>query len=205
MRRLSTAFLLAMAPSAALMALAPSNAVADTMPQMDFANPLTRDQLGWMVVILVVLYFALSRWGLPEIGKVLENRAAVIASDLAAARAAKREADAAVVALNATITQARVAAQAEVAKAVTDAKARAAAAAAVLAVSLDAKLAAAEAQIATARAAALAAIKPVAAEAASTILLKLTGIQPKEDQLGPKLEAALAARLDAALAARKVG
>jgi F-type H+-transporting ATPase subunit b len=166
------------------------------MPQMDFHNPLTLDQVGWMVVILVVLYFTLSRWGLPEIGKVLENRAAVIARDLAAARAAKVEADAAVAALNATIHQARAAAQAEVAKAVTDAKARASAEAAKLAASLEAKLAAAEAQIATARAAALAAIKPVAAEAASTILLKLTGTQPAQDQL--------ASRIDTALAARKV-
>jgi len=187
MRKLSTAALLVMAPSAAF---------ADTMPQMDFHNPLTLDQVGWMAVILVVLYFTLSRWGLPEIGKVLANRAAVIARDLAAARAAKVEADAAVAALNATIHQARAAAQAEVAKAVTDAKARAAAEAAKLAVSLEAKLAAAEAQIATARAAALAAIKPVAAEAASTILLKLTGTQPEEDQL--------ASRIDTALAARKV-
>jgi F-type H+-transporting ATPase subunit b len=187
MRKLSTAFLLALAPSAAL---------ADTMPQMDFHNPLTLDQVGWMAVILVVLYFTLSRWGLPEIGKVLENRAAVIARDLAAARAAKVEADKAVATLNATMAQARAAAQAEVAKAVNDAKAKASAEAATLAASLEAKLAAAETQIATARAAALAAIKPVAAEAASTILPKLTGTQPAEDQL--------ASRLDAALAARKV-
>jgi F-type H+-transporting ATPase subunit b len=187
MRKLSTAALLALAPSAAL---------ADTMPQMDFHNPLTLYQVGWMAVILVVLYFTLSRWGLPQIGKVLENRAAVIAADLSAARKAKMEADAAVAALNATIVQARNAAQAEVSKAVTDAKARASAEAATLAASLEAKLAAAETQIATARAAALAAIKPVAAEAASSILLKLTGTAPAEDQLG--------ARLDAALSARKV-
>jgi F-type H+-transporting ATPase subunit b len=185
MRKLSTAALLALAPSAAF---------ADTMPQMDFHNPLTLDQVGWMVVILVVLYLTLSRWGLPQIGQVLENRAAVIARDLAAARAAKIEADAAVVALNATISHARAAAQAEVAKAVTDAKAHAAAESAALAAKLEAKLAAAETQIAAARAAALAAIKPVAAEAASTILLKLTGIKPAEDQLTPRLEAALAAR-----------
>jgi F-type H+-transporting ATPase subunit b len=185
MRKLSTAILLALAPSAAL---------ADTMPQMDFANPLTFDQVGWMAVILVVLYLVLSRWGLPEVGKVLEHRAAVIAKDLAAARAAKIEADQAVTALNATIAQARAAAQAEVAKAVNDAKAKASAEAATLAASLEAKLAAAEAQIATAQAAALAAIKPVAAEAASTILLKLTGTQPAQDQLAPRLDAALAAR-----------
>ncbi len=185
MRRLSTAILLALAPSAAF---------ADTMPQMDFQNPLTLDQVGWMAVILVVLYLLLSRWGLPQVGKVLESRAAVIAADLAAARQAKKEADDAVAALNATIAQARAVAQAEVAKAVNDAKAKAAAEAATLAAALEAKLEAAEAQIATARAAALAAIRPVAAEAANTILLKLTGAPPAEDQLAPRLDAALAAR-----------
>lgn len=188
MRALSTAFLLALAPSAAL--------AQSSMPQMDFSNPLTLDQVGWMVVILVVLYLLLARWGLPEMGKVLANRAAVIAADLAAARKAKIEADTAVAAVNATIAQARNAAQAELAKAVGDAKAKAAAEAATLAAALEAKLAAAEAQIATARAAALAAIRPVAAEAAGTILLKLTGQEPDA--------AALATRLDAALAARKV-
>jgi F-type H+-transporting ATPase subunit b len=185
MRKLGTATALALLPSAAL---------ADKMPQMDFANPLTGDQVGWMVVILLVLYFTLSRWGVPQIGKVLEDRAAVIARDLAAARAAKIEADKAVAALNATIAQARNAAQAEVAKAVADAKAKAAMEAATLAAALETKLAEAEAQIATARAAALAAIRPVAASAASTILLKLTGSAPAEDQLAPRLDAALAAR-----------
>jgi F-type H+-transporting ATPase subunit b len=186
MRKLSTATL--------LLALVPSASFADTMPQMDFANPLTLDQVGWMAVILVVLYLLLSRWGLPQVGKVLENRAAVIAADLAAARTAKQEADQAVAALNATISQARAVAQAEVAKAVNDAKAKAAAEAATLNASLEAKLDAAEAQIAAARAAALAAIKPVAAEAASTILQKLTGQAPEEAALAPRLDAALAAR-----------
>jgi F-type H+-transporting ATPase subunit b len=186
MRRISTAILLALAPSAAL--------AEGTMPQMDFANPLTSYQVLWMAVILVVLYLLLSRWGLPQVGKVLENRAAVIARDLAAARAAKLEADKAVAQLNATITQARGTAQAEVAKAVATAKADATATAAALAAKLDAKLAESEAQIAATKAAALAAIKPVAAEAASSILLKLTGSLPAEDKLATRVDDALAAR-----------
>lgn len=194
MRAFSTMGMSSLAASAAGLALAPSTAWADTMPQMDFSSPLTFTQVGWMVVILVVLYLALAHWGLPEIGKVLENRAAVIAADLAAARAAKIEADKAVAALNATMAQARAAAQAEVAQAVTGAKTKAAAEAAELAAKLDVKLAGAEQQIAAARAAALAAIRPVAAETAQTILLKLTGTPPAEDQLGPRLDAALATR-----------
>jgi F-type H+-transporting ATPase subunit b len=186
MPRLRTALLLALAPSAAM--------AEGTMPQMDFANPLTLDQVGWMVVILVALYLLLSRWGLPEIGKVLEHRAGVIARDLAAARAAKLEADQAVAHLNAALAEARAKAQAEVAKAVAKAKAETTAKAAALSHELEAKLAEAEAQITAARAAALAAIRPVAAETASAILLKLTGSQPAADKLAQSLDEALAAR-----------
>ncbi len=186
MRRFSTALLLVLAPSAAV--------AEGTMPQMDFADPLTSTQILWMVVILVVLYLLLSRWGLPEIGKVLENRAEVIARDLAAARAAKQAAETAVAQMNATMAQARSTAQAEVAKAVADAKAKAEADAKVLNARLEAKLSAAEAQIAEAEKAALAAIRPVAAEAASSILLKLTGSPPAQTALAPCLDEALAAR-----------
>jgi F-type H+-transporting ATPase subunit b len=186
MRRLGTALLLALAPSAAL--------AEGTLPQMDFSNPLTFDQVGWMAVIMVVLYLVLSRWGLPQIGKVLENRAAVIARDLAAARAAKHAADQAVALLTATLSTARSNAHAEVAKAVAAAKAEASAKAAELNARLEAKLAESEAQIDTARAAAMAAIKPVAAEAASGILLKLTGSVPEQSELAQRVDDALTAR-----------
>ncbi len=186
MRRLATIALLSLSPAAAL---------ADgTMPQMDFANPLTSYQVVWMVVILVALYLVLARWGLPEMGKVLANRANVIAQDLAAARTAKITADQAVAALNATMTQARGTASAEVAQAVAKAKAEALAQAAALALSLDQKLAESEARIDQARQAAMAAIKPVAAEAAGSILHKLTGGAPGADILSQRVDDALAAR-----------
>jgi F-type H+-transporting ATPase subunit b len=67
--------------SLSVAATAPALALAgQTMPQMDFHNPLTVDQVWWMAVILVVLYVTLSRWGLPQIGKVLVTRASVIAT-----------------------------------------------------------------------------------------------------------------------------
>ncbi len=178
-----------------LLSLTPAAAMADgTMPQMDFKNPLTLDQLGWMAVILLVLYFLLSRWALPEMGKVLANRAAAIERDLTAARAAKASADQAVLALNATLQQARHAAQAQVAAAVEQAKAEAALSAAALNAKLDEKLAQSEAQIQAARAQAIAAIKPVAEQAAETILVRLTGTAPENGQLGQRVDDALAAR-----------
>jgi F-type H+-transporting ATPase subunit b len=174
--------------------LAPALALAgETMPQMNFQNPLTIDQVGWMVVIMLVLYFLLSRWALPQIGKVLEHRAATITGDLEAARSAKAEADAAVAALNKTMNDARSAAQAEIAEAVAKAKAQARANAVALQAALDAQLEASEAQISAAREAALAAIKPVAADTAAEILAKLTGQTPDTAALVPEIDAAYAA------------
>ncbi|HUW80927.1 MAG TPA: F0F1 ATP synthase subunit B [Acidocella sp.] len=179
----------------ALLSLSPTAAFAEgTMPQMDFHNPLTSAQVLWMVVIMVVLYLLLSRWGLPEMGKVLENRAAVIARDLAAARSAKTEADQAVAQLNATITQARKKAHADVADMIANATARAAADAAELAARLDKTLGESEERIEAGRVAALAAIKPVAEATASSILLKLTGSAPGPDILSQRVDDVLAAR-----------
>lgn len=178
----------------AAFASAPAMALAgQTMPQMDFKNPLTLDQVGWMVVILLVLYFLLSRWALPQIGKVLEHRAATITADLEAARNAKAAADAAVAALNKTMNEARAAAQAEITQAVDAAKAQARANAAAQQEKLDAQLAESEAQITAAREAALAAIKPVAADTAREILSRLTGQTPDQAALSPEIDAAYAA------------
>jgi F-type H+-transporting ATPase subunit b len=164
-----------------------------TMPQMDFRNPLTLDQVGWMVVILLVLYFLLSRWALPQIGQVLEHRAATISADLEAARSAKAEADAAVAALHKTMNEARAAAQSEITQAVNAAKEQARANALAQQEKLDAQLAASEAQIAAAQATALAAIKPVAADTATEILSRLTGQIPDLTTLSPEIDAAYAA------------
>jgi F-type H+-transporting ATPase subunit b len=180
---------------AVLLSMAPAAAMAESnMPQMDFSNPLTTAQVVWMAVILVALYFTLSRWGLPQIGSVLENRAMTIARDLEAARIAKAEADKAVAELNATMKKARAAAQAEIAKAESDAKAKALADGKALAAKLDAQLAYSEKLIADARAAALAAIKPVAEAASVEMLTRLTAKTPDHTIISPQIEAALAAR-----------
>jgi F-type H+-transporting ATPase subunit b len=175
--------------------MVPAAALADgTMPQMDFHNPLTITQVGWMVVIMVALYLVLARWGLPEMGAVLENRAALIARDLAAARAAKKEADKAVAALNATMKQARAAAQSEIAAAVAEAKTKALQEAAAASARLQAQLADSEAQIEAARQAALAAIKPVAEEAVQTMLARLTGRTADPAAVASEVDATISAR-----------
>ena len=176
-------------------AMAPAVAVADqTMPQMDFRNPLTLDQVWWMVAILVVLYFALSRWGLPQIGQVLANRDAVLSADLEAARAAKAQADATITALNRTMNEARAAAQAEIAQAVSAAKIKARERALAQQAALEAELKAAEAGIQSAREKALAAIKPVATDTAAAILGRLTGKLPDLSALTPEIDRAWTAQ-----------
>jgi F-type H+-transporting ATPase subunit b len=178
----------------AALTLLPAAAMAGgTMPQMDFKNPLTLDQVWWMVVILVVLYFALSRWGLPQIGQVLAHRDATISADLEAARAAKAQADETVAALNRTMNNARNAAQAEIAQAVDSAKAKARETALAQQAVLDAELEKSEAEITAARNAALAAIKPVAADTAAEILRRLTGKTPDRAVLDPEIDSAYAA------------
>jgi len=186
MRRLALAVLLSLCPAIAM--------AESSMPQMDFTNPLTTSQVLWMAVILVALYLLLAGWGLPEMGKILQNRAATIEADLKAARAAKAEADKAVAELNKTMKEARAAAQAQMAAAVAEAKAKALTQSQALAAKLAAQLEDSEAQITKAREAAIAAIKPVAADAAAEILRRLTGQQPDAAALIPEIEAAYAAQ-----------
>ena len=56
------------------------------MPQLDFATPLTTSQVVWGALIFIVLYVLPPACALPQVGAVLEERAAHIGRDLEAAR-----------------------------------------------------------------------------------------------------------------------
>jgi len=174
--------------------LLPSLAFAQGMPQLDFANPLTTWQVFWGAIIFVLFYLALSRWGLPQVGSVLEMRAKTIAQNLDAAGGAKAQADKAVAELNEAIRSAQAGAQAEINRAVDAAKQSAAEQSARLNAQLDARLASAEQQIHAARAAALGALRQVATETASVVLSRLTGAAPDRTALDAAIGAELAAR-----------
>jgi len=164
------------------------------MPQLDFANPLTISQVVWMVIIFAVIYLLLSRWALPQVGAVLEQRASRIQGDLAAAQIAKTSADAAVGELTAATRQAQATAQAEIAGAVAAANEAAASQAAVLNARLDAQLAAAEQRIAAARAAAVGALRSVATDTATAVVTRLVGVAPSVSAVEQAVDTALAAR-----------
>ena len=60
------------------------------MPQLDFST--FDNQIVWLLITLVVIYFVLSRIALPRIGSVLAERAGTITNDIAAAEDLKQQA-----------------------------------------------------------------------------------------------------------------
>lgn len=172
----------------------PEAAMAAGMPQLDFANPLTTSQVVWGAIIFIVLYILLSRGGLPRVAAVLDQRAAKIASDLDAARAAKAKADADAQQARTAHDGARAEAQAAINTAVTAAKEAAARQAEELNARLDKQLQEAEAQIARARASAMGAVRQVSTETAALVVSRLSGTPADPSVLDKAVGAAMAAR-----------
>ena len=75
------------------------------MPQLNFET--FPNQIFWLVVAVVILYFVLSRVAMPRIGSVLEDRHNAIANDLEQANEFKRKAEEAEEAYNTALTEAR--------------------------------------------------------------------------------------------------
>jgi F-type H+-transporting ATPase subunit b len=167
---------------------------AEGMPQLDFGNPLTTSQVVWGAIIFIVLYVLLSRWALPQVSRVLDQRAATLEADLEAAHAMKAKSTEAVAELTATTARARAEAQAAINAAVDRAKQEAAAQAAVLNERLEAQLQAAEQRIGEARGSAMSALRQVATETASTVILRLTGTAPDTSTVEGAVGSALTAR-----------
>jgi F-type H+-transporting ATPase subunit b len=178
----------------AALLLAPASAMAEGMPQLDFANPLTTSQVVWGAIIFVLLYLALSRYALPLVSEVIEERARHIAADLETARAAKARADSAAQEVAEATARARAEAQAAINAALDAAKGEATARIAILNERLEKQLQEAEAQIGAARAAAMSALREVATETAATVIARLTGAPADLHRLDGAVGAALAAR-----------
>ena len=87
------------------------------MPQLDFST--FPNQIFWLVVTLLVIYFILSRVALPRIGAVLAERQGTITNDIATAEELKQRA----LEAEAAYDQALLDARSEAGKIVADAKA----------------------------------------------------------------------------------
>jgi F-type H+-transporting ATPase subunit b len=179
---------------AAILSAVPGLALADTLPQMDFANKLTTYQVLWGAVIFVILYVLASRTALPKVEAVLEARAKRIAGDLEGARDAKARADTGIQAAADATAKARSEAQGAINAALEQSKQAAAVQSAALNERLDRQLKEAEGQIAAARGAALAALPGVATDTAIALISRLTGAAPDLARLRGAIDAAMAAR-----------
>ncbi|HJS87247.1 MAG TPA: F0F1 ATP synthase subunit B', partial [Acetobacteraceae bacterium] len=151
----------------------PAAAMAEGMPQLNFNNPLTLDQVGWGAVIFVIFFLLCWKWGLPQVQRVLDQRAGAIAADLDTARAVKSEADTAVREVAEATARARAEAQGAINAAAEKAKREAAERAAELDAQLEARLKEAEQRIAAAQASAMRALRTVAIDAATALIARL--------------------------------
>ena len=143
------------------------------MPQLDFST--FPNQIFWLVVTLLVIYFALSRIALPRIGGVLAQRAGAITSDLSAAEELKQKAVAAEKAYNEALVQARVEASKIVGAAKAEIQNDLAAASANADAEIAAKSAESEKAIAEIRAGAAQAVTEVAQDTAKELVAALGG------------------------------
>ncbi len=154
-------------------AAAGHGAEAVGMPQLDFST--FGNQIFWLVVTLLAIYFVLSRVALPRIAAVLAERQGTITNDLTAAEELKLAAVKAEEAYDQALADAR----AEASRIIAEAKAEIHADLDVAIAKADAQIAAKSAEsekaIAEIRASAIDSIKDVAKDTAKEIVAALGG------------------------------
>ena len=161
------------------------------MPQISQRSEVFFSQLFWLAVVFGIIYFVIGRGMVPKIQSVVEDRDRKIAEDLAAAQRAREQA-----AASEEVYRARIeASRSEALKVAQEAKHQAALDTEKKLKAVDAKIgkrvAEAEEKIRAAAEAARRELEPVAAEAASELVMKLTGqkIAPKDAE--PAVKAVL--------------
>ncbi|MGJ3647268.1 ATPase [Sphingomonas sp. GlSt437] len=160
------------------------------MPQFEFGTVFW-PQVFWLAVFFVVLYFGVVGPTLPKLGRVMAERENKVTGDIAQAEAAKADADALQASHDASVAVAQDKARALVAEARSKANAKVEAKLKDANAKLDAQAKAADAALAQARGKALAEIEAVAADAAATIVDKLTGVRPADNAAQAAARAAL--------------
>lgn len=176
-----------------------SDVIADThasvehgssgLPQLEFQH--WAGQIGYLLILFVVLYVLVAKVFAPRLRKVMDERAATIDSAVATARSVQAEA-----------AEQAEAARAEVEKARADARATAAAAKQRVTEEFNARLAAdeavvnariaeAESAIAKTRDAAMTNVATIAADAAGAMLDRLTGSKATDAELAAAIKGAV--------------
>ena len=152
------------------------------MPQLNQLDLVAYSQFFWLAIVLGLIYFGIGKAMVPKIQSTVDARDRKIADDLAAAEAARVDADQTEEAYRQRMDASRAeamrvtaAAKAEVAKAVEKKAAKADAA-------NQAKLDKAQQRIRTARDAAQAEIAAVAAEMTQDVVAKVAGLKVGKDE-----------------------
>ena len=160
------------------------------MPQLDFST--FPNQIFWLILTILAIYFILSRVALPRIGSVLAERQGTIMNDIAAAEELKLKAQEAEAAYEKALAEAR----AEANRIAQETRARVQA-------ELDAELAKADAQIRARTAESEAAIAEIRASAVDSVRTVATDVA--QDIVAAMGGTADEAEIRAAVAARTGG
>jgi F-type H+-transporting ATPase subunit b len=145
------------------------------MPQIAQLAGTYSSQIFWMLVFFGFIFFVIGRGMVPRVMATVDARDQQIAGDLAAATAARDDADAQEAAWRISANDQRAQAQTVIAKAKVDAAKASEASLAKANAGIETRLAEAEQRIAAAHTGALAQIEAVASEAAGDIVARLTG------------------------------
>ena len=161
------------------------------MPQIEQLPTIFFSQLFWLMVVFGIIYFGIGRGMVPKVRSVVEDRDKKIADDLAAAQRAREEAESAEAAyrerLEASRSEALMLAQEAKQQASLEAEHRLKA----IDEQIGTRVAEAEARIRAAANDARRELEPVAAEAASELVSKLTGQKIVAADAQPAVKAVL--------------
>ena len=148
-------------------------------------------QLVWFAIFFIALYLLISRFAIPRLGGIIEARRDRVEGDLAEANKLKGQSDAALASYEKSLADARGRAQALANETREKLNAEADKARHALEAQLNIKLAEAEKTISATKTAAMANVRGIAVDTASTIVQQLIGTTPA----GSAVEAAVAEAL----------
>lgn len=159
------------------------------MPQFD---PSTfSSQLFWLVICFVGLYLIVSKFAIPRIGDILEQRERVVQDDLDRAESLKGEAEQALANYEAAMADAREQARTLMNKVTSDAKAAAESRNKEIGAELTAQISDAEQRIAAARDEAMSSLTSIAADAAKDAASRLAGLDVNSGDAEAAVSAAM--------------
>lgn len=148
-------------------------------------------QLLWLAITFGILYVVMSRVALPRLGAILDHRRERIEADIAEATRLKADSEAAAVAFEAQLADARTKAQAIAGETRDQVAAEAETRRKALESELAVKLEAAERQIAETKSRALGNVRAIATGTAGAIVARLIGREPSAGEVEQAVDAAL--------------